>query len=219
MTTESALADKPFDQAFHQTVRVVGFNRRFLAAVIDGLLIGVMTFVLTVAIGMLAIFTTSFDPNNASPFDRLIILGGLIVSIVYYVSAWAKSGQTLGKSVTGMKIVGRDGAPPSWGQALLRYVGYIISGLVFSLGFIWVAFDSKRQGWHDKIAGTYVVNEETTFSEASSVEFVPTDPGRNWVLLIIWLVLAIIVPEALLASLWILGPVVNRFANLLSSLL
>jgi hypothetical protein len=98
-------------------------------------------------------------------------------------------------------------------------VGYIISGLALSLGFIWLAFDPKRQGWHDKIARTYVVNEETTFDEASSVEIVPTDPGRNWLWLIIWVVLAITMPGALLASLWILGPVVNRFAKLLSSLL
>ncbi|HXV42655.1 MAG TPA: RDD family protein [Anaerolineae bacterium] len=219
MMIKGASTDQQVDHSFRQTVRVVGFNRRLIAAIIDGLLIGVMTFALTVAIGMLAIFTASFDPNNASPFDRLIILGGVIVSIVYYVSSWAKSGQTLGKSVTGMKIVGTDGAPPSWGQALLRYVGYIISGLALSLGFIWLAFDPKRQGWHDKIARTYVVNEEATFDEAGSVEFVPTDPGRNWLWLIIWVVLAISMPGALLTSLWILGPVVNRFAKLLSSLL
>jgi uncharacterized RDD family membrane protein YckC len=40
---------------------------------------------------------------------------------------------------------------------LARYVGYIISTIPLCLGFLWVGFDSKKQGWHDKIAGTVVV--------------------------------------------------------------
>ena len=50
-----------------------------------------------------------------------------------------------------------DGGPISGGQALLRLVGYWVSGLVFYLGFIWVFVDKRRRGWHDLIAGTVVV--------------------------------------------------------------
>lgn len=42
-------------------------------------------------------------------------------------------------------------------RGLLRYVGYIISAIPFLLGFIWAAFDSRKQGWHDKIAATVVI--------------------------------------------------------------
>jgi hypothetical protein len=116
-------------------------------------------------------------------------------------------------------VVRTDGSPLTWGQAFLRYLGYLVSAAVFSLGFVWVSFDSKRQGWHDKIARTYVIDSDTSFSGTSNVEFVPSDPGRNWVWLIIWGALLIMMPGVLLGSLMLLGPVVSRsFANFLSGL-
>jgi hypothetical protein len=45
------------------------------------------------------------------------------------------------------------------GIAFLRCVGYLISGPVLCLGFLWIAFDGKKQGWHDKIAATLVIRE------------------------------------------------------------
>ena len=50
-----------------------------------------------------------------------------------------------------------DYQPASKGQLILRYVGYYLSAIVVGLGFIWVAFDARKQGWHDKIANTVVV--------------------------------------------------------------
>jgi len=46
---------------------------------------------------------------------------------------------------------------PSTGQLIVRYVGYFISSLFLCLGFLWIAFDARKQGWHDKIAGTVVI--------------------------------------------------------------
>jgi uncharacterized RDD family membrane protein YckC len=81
----------------------------------------------------------------------------LVLSLIYYVGLTAY-GATLGKKVFGLKVVGPDGMPPGFGRALLRMtIGYWISGLVFYLGFIWIALDEHKQGWHDKIAQTYVV--------------------------------------------------------------
>jgi uncharacterized RDD family membrane protein YckC len=51
------------------------------------------------------------------------------------------------------------------GQSIARYAGYIIAGIPFCLGYIWAAFDSKKQGWHDKIAGTVVVRSKNTDAE------------------------------------------------------
>jgi uncharacterized RDD family membrane protein YckC len=213
------MADKQFAPPFQKTVTVVGFGRRLLAILIDAAMVSFITFLVTAAVGFVALLLASFYPDDPTQFDILVILSGLIVSIAYFVVSWVKSGQTLGKSVTGMKVVRTDGSRLSWGQALLRYLGYIISGAVFSLGFLWVAFDPKRQGWHDKIARTYVIDEETTFSGASSVDFVPSDPGRSWIWLAIWGVLAISMPGVLLTSLLILGPVISRsFTNFLLSL-
>jgi uncharacterized RDD family membrane protein YckC len=181
---------------------------------------GFLVFVVVTALGFAALVLAGFYPDDPTRFDGLLVLSGLIVSIVYYVGSWAKSGQTIGKAVTGIKVVGTDGAPVSWGQALLRYLGYIVSGALFSLGFLWLAFDPRRQGWHDKIARTVVIGVDESFNRASAVDFVPSDPGRNWIWMIIWIVLAISMPGALLASLWILGPVLSQyFTNFLSSLL
>ncbi len=80
-----------------------------------------------------------------------------ILTLAYYVVLTA-SGATLGKKVFGLKVVKADGSTPGFGSALLRHtIGYFVSGLFCMLGFIWIIFDPHHQGWHDKIAGTYVV--------------------------------------------------------------
>ncbi len=52
----------------------------------------------------------------------------------------------------------KTGKKPTLIQFVLRYVSYFLS-CIFFLGFIWIAFDKKKQGWHDKIAGTVVVKD------------------------------------------------------------
>jgi uncharacterized RDD family membrane protein YckC len=59
--------------------------------------------------------------------------------------------------ILNLKVIRTDGSNLDLVQGLLRYVGLIISFLVIFIGVIWVAFDPNKQGWHDKIAGTYVV--------------------------------------------------------------
>jgi uncharacterized RDD family membrane protein YckC len=57
-----------------------------------------------------------------------------------------------------MKIVDAGtGGPMSGGQAVGRYFAYLVSAIVFMLGYLWVAFDPRKQAWHDKLAGTVVV--------------------------------------------------------------
>lgn len=88
-----------------------------------------------------------------------------IISVLYYSILTARNGATVGKKVFGMRVVTADGQPVGFGRALLRHtVGYLVSSLFFGLGFIWIGFDPHKQGWHDKIAGTYVVRAgyETT---------------------------------------------------------
>jgi uncharacterized RDD family membrane protein YckC len=151
-----------------------------------------------------------FNPYDPLSFNGLMLVVGLIFSILYYVGFWTKSGQTIAKSLLGIQVVGANGEPISWGKGLLRYIGYIISAMVASIGFLWLAFDRKRQGWHDKMAGTYVISEDDYFSDANAVDFVPSDPGRSWVWLVVWIVLALLIPAALFGSLYALGPIVAR---------
>ncbi|MGD9047676.1 MAG: RDD family protein [Anaerolineae bacterium] len=80
----------------------------------------------------------------------------LLVSIAYNVFFWLSSGQTPGKRVLGLRVLRTDGNRLRLGNALRRQIGYYISA-IFYLGFVWILVDNKRQGFHDKIAGTIVV--------------------------------------------------------------
>lgn len=83
---------------------------------------------------------------------------GLLIDLVYFVGFWAWRGQSPGMIPFNMRVVlAADGGKIDVVRALLRYVGLIISFVVLLLGVIWVAFDRRKQGWHDKIAGTVVV--------------------------------------------------------------
>lgn len=78
----------------------------------------------------------------------------------YYIFSWLKyGGQTLGNRVMALKVVRENGKPMDVITGIVRYIGYIISSIVF-LGYIWMAFDKRKQGWHDKIAKTLVVKTE-----------------------------------------------------------
>ncbi len=90
------------------------------------------------------------------PSPLIWVLFYLITS-AYFCCLWWWRGQTLGKMFTGIKVVCRDGSSLSVGCVLLRYGGSIVCFLSVFIGFIWLAFDSHKQGWHDKIANTYVI--------------------------------------------------------------
>ncbi len=92
-------------------------------------------------------------------FSGVIILvaSGLVISVAYWLGFWIWRGQTLGKMATGIKIIRTDSSPVRWQCAWRRLVGYVANTVTIFIGFIWVAFDPKKQGVHDKIADTYVV--------------------------------------------------------------
>jgi uncharacterized RDD family membrane protein YckC len=101
-----------------------------------------------------------FSERMMSATSPITSASGLLqlASIAYFVGFWTWRGQTPGMMLLGLRIArDADGTPPGLGRSILRYIGYVISAFVLFIGFIWIAFDSKKQGWHDKIAGTVVV--------------------------------------------------------------
>ncbi|MDD4874528.1 MAG: RDD family protein [Dehalococcoidales bacterium] len=89
-----------------------------------------------------------------------LIFGNLLsvlVGVAYFIIFWVWRGQTLGNLLFNIKVIRPDGSNVTVSIAFLRYLGYIVSTLVLFMGFIWIAFDKRKQGFHDKIAGTYVV--------------------------------------------------------------
>ncbi len=82
----------------------------------------------------------------------------LLLPALYFVLLTGLKGQTLGKMAAGIRVVNREGLAPGVGRAALREtVGKFVSAIALLLGFLWVARDPEKQGWHDKMAGTYVV--------------------------------------------------------------
>lgn len=86
---------------------------------------------------------------------------GIIVSAAFFIGGWAIFGATPGKMILGLKVIDIDsGHKPSIWRSLGRYIGSFISSLVFLLGYLWIAGDKRKQGWHDKMANTFVVYKE-----------------------------------------------------------
>jgi uncharacterized RDD family membrane protein YckC len=112
-----------------------GFWIRLAASLIDAFLVGV-------AIHLL--------PHHWAP-------SFLFSYAVYCVVLWGLKGTTVGGIVCNLKVVRLDDRPMDWPTALVRGLGGFLSLVAAGLGFIWVAFDDQRQSWHDKIAGTTVV--------------------------------------------------------------
>jgi uncharacterized RDD family membrane protein YckC len=74
------------------------------------------------------------------------------------ITFWAYRGATPGKMALGLRVVRQDGEDVDVSVAALRFVGYMVSGIVLGLGFLWVVCDSNNEGWHDKIAKTRVIH-------------------------------------------------------------
>jgi uncharacterized RDD family membrane protein YckC len=81
----------------------------------------------------------------------------LIFVFLYHVLFLSFAGQTPGKALMGIRVVPLRGGKVSLWRAILRYLGYYLSGALLGFGFFWILIDDRRLGWHDKIARTCVI--------------------------------------------------------------
>jgi uncharacterized RDD family membrane protein YckC len=81
----------------------------------------------------------------------------VVFVVMYYIFFWVTIGQTPGKYILGLRVVSSNGKRLKLFQAVLRYLGYYLSGLPFGLGFFWILLDDQRRGWHDRLADTCVI--------------------------------------------------------------
>jgi uncharacterized RDD family membrane protein YckC len=138
--------------------RYAGFWIRFVAYIIDSIITGVVLFVLLVVTKPITCETSDGTTCIAgttmiSPLFWVLIL----IVAVYFIILWAVGG-TLGQRMLGMRVVNATtGGNLGLGRSILRYLGFIISTIPIYLGLIWAGFDARKQGWHDKIAGSLVV--------------------------------------------------------------
>ncbi len=159
LTSSAGFASEP---------QYVGFWARFLAMIIDSLwLTLIMAVVIIAFFGQDFMAATMMTPESSAEMAAATgagAAGGLLVQLLLpallVVAFWIYKSATPGKMVISAEIVdARSLGKPSTGQLIVRYIGYYISSFILGLGFLWVAFDKRKQGWHDKIAGTLVVKK------------------------------------------------------------
>jgi len=85
----------------------------------------------------------------------------VVLPAVAVILFWRYRGATPGKMAISAKIVdAKTAGPPATGKLILRYFAYLASTLPLFLGFLWIAFDDRKQAFHDKIAGTLVIYDD-----------------------------------------------------------
>ncbi|OGP86502.1 MAG: hypothetical protein A2Y95_07915 [Deltaproteobacteria bacterium RBG_13_65_10] len=156
-----------------------GFWIRLVAQVVDGFFLNVVgTAIFAFVVGATGIQSAILDhlpvPGTdpmltaqemtaaLQPYGGLLALTFLLIlsidSLYRPICHW-RWGKTIGKKLLGLRLVGTDGERISLVRAFARDLALLLSFLPLGLGFLWVAWDSQKQAWHDKLAGTYVLKE------------------------------------------------------------
>ena len=138
-----------------------GFVTRLIGFVIDLLILAVvLALVKLVTDLLLGMFPIMEELGLGELSSTVLMVIAAVVSLgialFYWLGSWVLVGQTPGKSLVGLRVVMANGDRVGFWKALLRWLGYFVSAILF-LGFLWVLVDDKRQGFHDKLAGTVVV--------------------------------------------------------------
>ena len=147
-------------------VRYAGFWIRVVAALIDSFWITVVIVPLLFWLYGSGYFAKMLDPDLLNPAPMFAGPGDFVVQYVLpaivIVLFWIARQATPGKMALSLKIVDAQTLGPiTKGQAIGRYFGYYVSIFGLCLGLLWVAFDPRKQGWHDKLAGTVVIHEKS----------------------------------------------------------
>jgi len=149
-----------------------GFWLRTAASLIDTLLLGM---VLAPLLGL--IYGRRYWQGGVGGGSLDLAINYLLPAVAI-ILFWIWKSATPGKMLLRLRIVdAKSGGVPSPGQFIIRYLGYYVSTLPLMLGFLWVAFDRRKQGWHDKLAGTVVIRypaaQQTTALPATEQSTAP----------------------------------------------
>lgn len=140
-----------------EEMEYAGFWSRTGATLIDALLLMLITLPMLIGIYGWAYFDSEQTGFVAGPADFLI---SWVVPAIAVIVFWITKQATPGKMAIAARIVdARSGEAASTGQLVGRYLAYFVSTLPLCLGLFWVAFDRRKQGWHDKLAGTVVIRK------------------------------------------------------------
>jgi uncharacterized RDD family membrane protein YckC len=155
-----------------------GVGRRFVAWLIDLVPLIVLTVVLfiPVVIGFFDVIDEITPGSGSSRTEIRAAMSSLFVTatpgflrmsallqlaaLVYHAGTWLLFGRSPGMAMMGIRIVREeDGGRPGFARVAVRYAGYLLSSAILLIGYAWAIFDSRKQTWHDKLAGTLVVRD------------------------------------------------------------
>lgn len=153
--------------------RYAGFVSRSIGLLIDQMVIGLVSVSLFLVVSSI-LSLAGMDFDRCTAFVTVQDFGSLMHNIcrsargaaffltimfgpTYYVVLWTLTGQTIGMAVAGIRVVRADGSNIVLRQSLLRMIGFFLCVLSLGFGFARVLWDRKRQGWHDKMANSFVV--------------------------------------------------------------
>jgi uncharacterized RDD family membrane protein YckC len=140
------------------------FGQRLVAAIIDGLIVAVPLWVVSLLLGASVTLdidvtetgeVTGTDVGVGAGLVAFYILVSIVVTVGYFgYFEGGASGQTIGKRAMGIRVLRSDGGPLGWGLAIGRFFARYLSAAIC---YIWMLWDREKQTWHDKICNTFVV--------------------------------------------------------------
>ena len=146
---------------FADVTKYSGFWSRFLATIIDSALFCLITFPI-----LIGVYGWGYFDSEEWLLGSVDLIINWLLPVVATVMFWIRKQATPGKMVIKARVVDAEtGNNLTVKQSVIRYLSYIISAVPLGLGFFWVAWDSKKQGWHDKRAGTVVIQPKNTGPE------------------------------------------------------
>ena len=143
-----------------------GFWIRLGAYLIDAIILFMVENIVMFAVIGRSAFPAPVQPDPEHPFAALAPMMGVlftsmaintVITAAYFTFFWGKMGASPGMLALGLKVVRPNGAPISFGRALGRYFGTVLSSFTLCIGFIIIAFDQEKRALHDMICDTRVV--------------------------------------------------------------
>jgi uncharacterized RDD family membrane protein YckC len=149
--------------AARTTFRYAGFWIRFVAALIDGIILGFTSAVLQ---ALLVLPTVGLNASRITTGASIAVVGvayliGLVLAVTYEGLFVWRFGATPGKMVLGLRVVRPDGGPISLGRAIGRYFAKLLSGIILGIGYIMAGFDREKRGLHDMLVDTRVIRKQS----------------------------------------------------------
>jgi len=152
-----------------ESIQYAGFWRRLLAFILDSFLFGAVVVPFLVLIyGRDYFYWSSEQTGMFAIYGIADFLLTTLLPVVLIIGFWTRLGATPGKLLLDCRVVdAKTLLPLSGKKAMLRCLAYLASALPIYLGFVWIAFDKRKQGLHDKLAGTLVLHEADDYAHES----------------------------------------------------